>query len=148
MLGASFDRDDLDLRPRAGDNRAALRQISGYAPQLAAALAPTAAAEHVALRSATPDRLPLVGPLPDYPQNRLRYQRLANGRGPARYLPPVHQPGLYLLGGLGSRGITAAPLAAELLAAQLCGEPLPLPRGLADALNPMRLLIRALMRSG
>ena len=53
------------------------------------------------------------------------------------------QPGLYGLLGYASRGLIWAPLAAELLAASLEGEPLPLETSLADALDPGRFLLRA-----
>jgi tRNA 5-methylaminomethyl-2-thiouridine biosynthesis bifunctional protein len=43
---------------------------------------------------------------------------------------------------MGSRGLTFAPLAAELLAARLHHEPLPLPARLAAALDPARLFAR------
>jgi tRNA 5-methylaminomethyl-2-thiouridine biosynthesis bifunctional protein len=52
-------------------------------------------------------------------------------------------PGLYGLLGYASRGLTWAPLAAELLAASLEGEPLPLESSLVDALDPARFVLRA-----
>jgi tRNA 5-methylaminomethyl-2-thiouridine biosynthesis bifunctional protein len=55
--------------------------------------------------------------------------------------------GLYGLLGLGSRGLVWAPLAAELLAAQIAGEPLPLEGDLVDAVDPGRFLLRQLRRS-
>ncbi|MCB1316868.1 MAG: hypothetical protein KDK27_12980, partial [Leptospiraceae bacterium] len=51
-------------------------------------------------------------------------------------------PGLFVLGGLGSRGIVFAPLAAELLAAGMTGEFLPLEIELARLLAPARFLER------
>lgn len=47
-------------------------------------------------------------------------------------------PELYLLGGLGARGLLFAPLLAEQLAAQLCQEPEPLSTTLAQLVTPMR----------
>jgi tRNA 5-methylaminomethyl-2-thiouridine biosynthesis bifunctional protein len=55
---------------------------------------------------------------------------------------PRH-PGLYSLLGYASRGLIWAPLAAELLASQLEGEPLPLEAALVDALDPARFVLRA-----
>jgi tRNA 5-methylaminomethyl-2-thiouridine biosynthesis bifunctional protein len=49
------------------------------------------------------------------------------------------QPGLWTSAALGSRGLTFAALAAELLAARLHGEPLPLPVKLAAALDAARM---------
>ena len=43
-----------------------------------------------------------------------------------------------MLTALGARGLTLAPLLAELLAARLNDEPLPLPARLVAALDPRR----------
>ena len=47
-----------------------------------------------------------------------------------------------MLGALGSRGITWAPLAARLLAAQIAGSPWPLEASLCDAVDPARFIAR------
>ena len=47
-------------------------------------------------------------------------------------------PGLYTCIGLASRGITYAPLLAEMLASMIAGEPFPLERSLAARLAPQR----------
>jgi tRNA 5-methylaminomethyl-2-thiouridine biosynthesis bifunctional protein len=44
---------------------------------------------------------------------------------------------------LGSRGLTWAPLLADLVAAQALGEPWPIEQELADAMDPARWLVRA-----
>ena len=51
-----------------------------------------------------------------------------------------------MLGGLGSRGICSAPLLAEVLAAQMSDEPLPLDRVTLAGLNPNRLWVRKLLK--
>ena len=58
---------------------------------------------------------------------------------------PVHV-GLYMLGALGSRGLCSAPLAAEILAAQMSDEPIPLEGETLAALNPNRLWVRKLLK--
>jgi tRNA 5-methylaminomethyl-2-thiouridine biosynthesis bifunctional protein len=57
-----------------------------------------------------------------------------------------HWPGLYINAGHGSKGLVTCPLAAELLASLMSGEPLPVSRSVADALNPARFIIRNLIR--
>ncbi len=54
---------------------------------------------------------------------------------------------LYVNVGHGSRGLTSTPLCAELLAAQITGEPRPLPRELVQALSPARFVLRDLIRN-
>ncbi|MGV8267669.1 bifunctional tRNA (5-methylaminomethyl-2-thiouridine)(34)-methyltransferase MnmD/FAD-dependent 5-carboxymethylaminomethyl-2-thiouridine(34) oxidoreductase MnmC, partial [Pseudomonas aeruginosa] len=55
-------------------------------------------------------------------------------------------PGLSLNSGHGSRGLISGPLSGDLLAAGICGEPLPLPPAGAEACHPNRLLLRDLVR--
>jgi tRNA 5-methylaminomethyl-2-thiouridine biosynthesis bifunctional protein len=128
--GATYDDDgERALRQQShDDNLARLRSLLGDAK--AAANAPLAG--RVGFRCVAPDRLPLVGALADdRPTGRM--ERL-------RDLPRQH--GLYGLLGYASRGLTWAPLAAELLAAQLEGEPLPLEKTLVDALDPARFHLK------
>jgi len=54
---------------------------------------------------------------------------------------PRHE-GLYALLGLASRGLTWSPLAAELLVAQMSGEPLPVERDLCATLDPARFALQ------
>jgi len=91
------------------------------------------------LRCIAPDRLPLAGPLHDAAgalrlAARLRGAHLAD-------LP--RQPGLYVLAALGSRGLSLAPLLAELLAAQITGEPAPIESDLIAAVDPARFWLHA-----
>ena len=99
------------------------------------------------VRSATRDHLPMVGALPDYQATVTQYQDLQrrNQRGETVADAPVY-PGLFAIGGLGSRGLCSAPLAAEILAAQLFGEPLPGDARLLAALNPNRMWVRKLLK--
>jgi tRNA 5-methylaminomethyl-2-thiouridine biosynthesis bifunctional protein len=67
----------------------------------------------------------------------------------ARQVPDVACPwleGLYVNSGHGSRGLITAPLSGELVAAWVCGEPLPLPREVAQACHPNRFALRRLIR--
>lgn len=112
LFGATHDRGVLDPAPSdeaAARNRATL---SARLPDLAARIAAAGPSRsRVAVRATTPDRLPLAGALGD---------------------------GLYILGGLGSRGFCAAPLLAEHVAATAVGAPSPLARDLAARVTPAR----------
>jgi len=94
------------------------------------------------LRCVARDRLPLAGAVADEAAaldaaTELRGAHLAD-------LP--RREGLFCSFALGSRGLTLAPLAAELIAAQVEGEPWPVERALADALDPARFLLQRLRR--
>lgn len=129
--GATYDLDpDPALwQSSHDDNLARLRAL--LSDPNAAAGAPLAG--RVGFRTVAPDRLPLIGRLPDF-----------DAAGVTERLRDVpRHPGLYGLLGYASRGLTWAPLAAELLAASLEGEPLPLEANLVDALDPARFVLRA-----
>lgn len=133
-LGASYDaHDDPALRADSqAQNLEKIRSLLGDS-----ALGEGAGlAGRVGFRCVAPDRLPLVGALPAMDAGA-RIERL---RDVAR------APGLYGLLGYASRGLTWAPLAAELLASQLDNDPLPIEADLASALDPARFLVRARRR--
>ena len=87
----------------------------------------------VGWRATTADRLPLIGPVPDLDAPR-------PARADAARMQP-RRAGLWLHTGLGSRGLTTAPLGAELIAAQISGAPWPLEADLADAIDPARWVL-------
>jgi tRNA 5-methylaminomethyl-2-thiouridine biosynthesis bifunctional protein len=131
LIGATQQVGDDDEQPRDADHTHNLERAQQLLGQ-AVARDGAALGGRVAWRATTHDRLPLVGRAPD-PQAVLPARRDA-----PRLLP--RQPGLYLLSGLGSRGLTSAALAGELIAAQLTGAPWPLEADLVDAVDPARLL--------
>ena len=99
-----------------------------------------------AIRCSTPDHLPMVGAVPDSKLQSEQYHDLYKAL-PARHYPqPINHTNLFMLCGLGSRGLTTAPLCAEILVSQIVNEPLPLSSNLLDALNPNRFLVRGLIR--
>jgi tRNA 5-methylaminomethyl-2-thiouridine biosynthesis bifunctional protein len=111
LFGATHERGETDpvISDAASErNRATL---AARLPGLAGRVGKTQA--RAAVRATTPDRMPLAGALP----------------GP---------PGLYVLGGLGSRGFCHAPLLAQHLAARITGAPSPLPAALAARVSPQR----------
>ncbi|MFZ4876012.1 FAD-dependent 5-carboxymethylaminomethyl-2-thiouridine(34) oxidoreductase MnmC [Janthinobacterium sp. Mn2066] len=133
-VGATYDADgDAALRATSQqDNIGKVADILNV-PAFDAPLA-----GRTGFRCVAPDRLPLAGALPD-PAVPGRCERL-------RDVP--RWPGLFGLLGYASRGLIWAPLAAELLACQLEGEPLPLEVQLVDAVDPGRFLLRDRRRKG
>ncbi len=152
LCGATTQHHDLDPALRAtdhGHNLAQAQRLGALAPELANDLASslddgnqTALTGRVGWRATTPDRLPLVGALPWHP-DRLAAAAVVR-REQARMLPRERSQlgGLYVLGGLGSRGITWAALAGELLAHWVTGSPCPVEAELRDALDPARFSAR------
>ena len=96
------------------------------------------------VRCATRDHLPMVGNVPDYHATLSQYAHLAEDKETAASAPVY--PDLFMLGALGSRGLCTAPLCAEILAAQMSHEPIPMDAGTLAALNPNRLWVRKLLK--
>ncbi len=129
--GATYDLD-ADPRLRASSQQENLERLRALiSTPDAGAGAPLAG--RVGFRSVAPDRLPLVGALPDVDA--------AGGTERLRDVP--RHPGLYSLLGYASRGLIWAPLCAELLVSRLEYAPLPLEASLVDALDPARFVLRA-----
>ncbi len=99
------------------------------------------------VRSATRDHMPMVGAVPDFEATLAQYGDLQRQRQHGEQVAdaPVY-PELFMIGALGSRGLCSAPLAAEILAAQLFGEPLPGDEEMLAALNPNRMWVRKLLK--
>lgn len=101
----------------------------------------------VGVRCAVRDRMPLMGNVADYAQQIADYGNLFNLRRRKQTIKPAAQhKNLYLLGALGSRGLTSAPLLGEVLASLIYGEPLPLSEDILHQLSPNRSWIRKLLK--
>jgi tRNA 5-methylaminomethyl-2-thiouridine biosynthesis bifunctional protein len=101
---------------------------------------------HVALRCNSNDYLPIAGVMPVLDIFNQRYDQIRHDRKQIIDAPAPVRPGLAVLASLGSRGLSAAPLAAELLVDQLLGTLPPVPRYLQRAIAPARFAERALKR--
>ncbi|MEM9840376.1 MAG: FAD-dependent 5-carboxymethylaminomethyl-2-thiouridine(34) oxidoreductase MnmC, partial [Pseudomonadota bacterium] len=98
-----------------------------------------------ALRATTPDRHPIAGPV--YSGNAAdTYAGLRKGLK-VDYPPASYLHGLYVLSGLGSRGLVTAPILGDHVAALITGGVSPLSREAAHLVHPGRFLIRALKRN-
>ena len=96
------------------------------------------------VRCATRDHLPMVGNVPDYDATLVEYASLAEKKDEA-VSAPVYDD-LFMFAALGSRGLCSAPLCAEILAAQMSEEPIPMDASTLAALNPNRLWVRKLLK--
>lgn len=122
VIGSSFDLEDDDPAVRADSHAGNLERLEKMMPGTLAGfnpgLDPSTLEGRVAFRAVVPDRLPMAGAMPE-----------------AR--------GIYGAFAYGSRGLLWAGLCGELLASALDGEPLPVERKLAAAVDPGRFKLRA-----
>ncbi|KXI22152.1 bifunctional tRNA (5-methylaminomethyl-2-thiouridine)(34)-methyltransferase MnmD/FAD-dependent 5-carboxymethylaminomethyl-2-thiouridine(34) oxidoreductase MnmC [Photobacterium sanguinicancri] len=98
----------------------------------------------VGVRSASRDHLPIVGDVCRIDDLISQYSDLRDNKDIAEAVPCYNN--LYSFLGLGSRGLSSAPLLGELIASQICGDPLPLPNDVLEALHPGRSWVRRLVR--
>ncbi|SDD66101.1 FAD-dependent 5-carboxymethylaminomethyl-2-thiouridine(34) oxidoreductase MnmC [Rhodospira trueperi] len=153
LLGATHEpwraRTDNPYAPRDGDDARIRESLAGEWPALAEALGvePTIGAL-AGLRATTPDHLPLAGRLFDTAALAETHGETLRkgGRKAAGALPAPGADGLFTLCGLGSHGLTTAPLLAEAVAAAVTDTPSPLPPDLTAAVHPARFAARALIR--
>ena len=121
--GSTFDRGHPPQRAgettpcKPEDHTTNLAKLASLLPATAASLGDPAGRLQAwaGIRCTSPDRLPLVGPV-----------------------DPTRRPGLWLCTALGTRGLTWGLLCGELLAAELVGDPLPVPLSQARALLASR----------
>jgi tRNA 5-methylaminomethyl-2-thiouridine biosynthesis bifunctional protein len=115
FCGSTYGRGETDLAPRRSDHQENLTKLGALLPAVEQRVVQTFSSRAVkawtGVRCASADRRPLLGEL---------------------------ERGLWVSTAMGSRGLTFAALCAELLAARLHGEPLPLEKRLAQALDALR----------
>ena len=123
FAGATYEADATRLADVPAQHRANLQRLRELMPTMADALSAAFASGDVSAwtgtRCVTRDRLPLVGPLQAGDDNTL-----------------------WISAGMGSRGLSFSALCAELLASQMCAEPLPVEASLVRSLHAQRARAR------
>ncbi len=145
-FGSTYQNVDEALRSTAENSPLNLAALKALSPSLAAGIDNSRIESWSGFRATTPDHMPIVGPLPDGSAWQAIYGPAMRGRAVGRSDASPWRDGLYCIGALGSRALASAPLAAELLAAMIDGGPLPTSRTVAEALQPVRFLVRAQKR--
>jgi tRNA 5-methylaminomethyl-2-thiouridine biosynthesis bifunctional protein len=142
VVGSTYDFEDEDPEPRASGHAGNLERLELLLPGSTARLDPARLAGTVGFRCVTPDRLPLIGRVPDV--GAAFVNTAARSGKWAQEMPRLD--GLYGAFGYASRGLTWAALGGELIGSMLEGEPLPLEGDLVDAIDPARFALRRARR--
>lgn len=130
LIGATSQLDDIDPDERLADHLENLAKLAANLPGFATGIDPAGLQGRVGIRPMSPDRLPIVGPVP-----------APEFSGSPRLHALPRQPGLWCVQGFGARGIVWSMLMADLLLSRIEGEPLPLESDLVDAVDPGRFLL-------
>lgn len=144
-IGASYDRQNLtltfDAQAQQENAQKLIRCLAEQTWPLEVDVSGNQSRQGV--RCVSRDHLPLVGNIGELTKITEQYRELAQQ---PEAEPIALYPQLYAFAGLGSRGLSSAPLMAELLASQICGDPLPLSVDLLEQLHPCRMWVRKLRK--
>ena len=145
VIGASFITENDSSAIVTAEHTQNLLHLQQYLPGFAAdeVMNQNVALEgRAAVRAVTPDRLPMVGAVPDFDYVQRNYSDLQRGKPASFYPAGRSMAGLYVNVGHGARGFTSTSLAAQLLAALITGDVLPVSLPVLHALHPARFYIR------
>ena len=145
-IGATFEKNSFDTTAKAEDDAYNLAMLEKCLPGLSPWEEKDVISSKARLRCMTPDHLPMVGPMPDIDAHKATYSHLAKDKN-WRYnqAAPVID-NLYLMTGLGARGLCSAPLLADILAADICNTPYPVDSKMLFNLAPNRFVIRDIIK--
>lgn len=146
LWGATFEPSGPDFAAE-GTDAARVENLGGLSrlsPDWVGEVRTDRVASRASLRATTPDRLPLIGAVPDDAAARRVFAMMRTGQSVEADMPRI--PGLFVASGFGARGFTWGPWAARILAAQLAGLPPPASLPSLRAVSPARFVFRALRR--
>ena len=146
-LGSTYVKNDLstDVRGDETEMNLATHEQALANTDIVQALQHDGKAR-AATRLGSPDHQPVVGALHNFDLLKEHYTMLGVGK-PLTSAPVLPSSVVSTLTCLGSRGLTTAPLMAEVLVSSLCKEPLPLSNDLLNAVNTSRFMTREAIRS-
>ena len=142
-MGATFKRHDQDISYRETeqiDNHQKLKKCVVNKPWVESITLNDQA--HIAIRCTTRDHFPYVGELTDYEQLK-KDQKL----GLKVNKNSIALPDVYLLTGLGSRGLCSAPLLGEMLASKINQESLPIAQHIDQKMKIPRQWISYMLKN-
>ncbi|MBL4822424.1 MAG: bifunctional tRNA (5-methylaminomethyl-2-thiouridine)(34)-methyltransferase MnmD/FAD-dependent 5-carboxymethylaminomethyl-2-thiouridine(34) oxidoreductase MnmC [Colwellia sp.] len=148
-IGATFKKNNTSTIATKEDDKFNLAMLESCLPDLAKEINWTEqdiSSSKARLRCMTPDHMPMVGAMPDIQQHLETYPHLAKDKNwQYKQAAPVVK-NLYLMMGFGARGLCSAPLAADILTADLCGTLYPVDNNMLFNLSPNRFVIRDIIR--
>lgn len=145
-IGATFEKDSINIEPTAEDDDFNLNMLDKCLPELVSWSKNDIATSKARLRCMTPDHLPIVGPMPDIEAHKRDYAHLSKDKNWRYNQLPKVIPNMYVMTGFGARGLCTAPLAADILLADLCGTPYPVDNKRLFSLAANRFVIRDITR--
>ena len=145
-IGATFDKHDRDIAVRNEDDAYNIAMISQSMPELETIDSSNIVSQKARLRAMTPDHLPIAGPMPKTSEYPAIYGKLAEDKNWKINTPAPYYSNLYVMSGLGARGLCSAPLVSDMLVADLCNQPYSLPSKMRFNLAANRFVIKDIIK--
>ena len=148
-IGATFNKNSTRITAEPEEDQFNIHMLTTCLPELTKSIDWTRqdiATSKSRLRCMTPDHMPMVGPMPDIQKHIETYPHLAKDKNWKYQQSAPVIDNLYVMMGFGARGLCSAPLAADILAADLCGTPYPVDNNMLFNLSPNRFVIRDIVK--
>ena len=141
IFGATFERNNNQAVMNPQADAINQQQLHKYLPDFYNSLGEIKSS-HVAIRMTTPDRFPYAGGVIDQAHYQRDYADIHQGKHWKKYPIGQYLQGLFVLAGLGSRGLTTGGYCASHLVNIINGNPLE--SKILNALHAGRFMIRRL----
>ena len=147
-LGATYDLGNTDGHYKEEDNLKNLNQLEKWLVDSATLKTKSSAITggKAGLRTTCSDYTPIAGPAPDMLAMTQDLSELKNNAKACRTVYGSYQRGLYINTAYGSKGLTFAPVCADLITSQIRAIPLGETHTMQKMLSPARFLIRKLKK--
>lgn len=145
-IGATFQKNSFDVMAKSEEDEFNLNMLHQCLPGLINWNMDDVRASKARLRCMTPDHLPMVGAFPNINAHIATYPHLRKDKNWKYKAAAPCVENLYVLTGLGARGLVSAPLLADILVADICGTPYPVDDEQLFNLSPNRFVIRDLIK--
>ena len=146
-LGATYDLGNTDGRYKEEDNLKNLKQLEKWLVD-SSTLADNSIVTggKAGLRTTSSDYTPIAGPAPDMPAMTQDLSDLKHNAKGCRESYGSYLQGLYVNVGYGSKGLTFAPVCADLISAHIKATPCGQTHTMQKMLSPARFLVRKLKK--
>lgn len=145
-IGATFQKNSFDVIAKPEEDEFNLNMLHQCLPGLTHWKMDDIRASKARLRCMIPDHLPMVGAFPNIKAHVQAYPHLRKDKNWNYDTAAPCIDNLYVLTGLGARGLVSAPLLADILVADICGTPYPVDDEQLFNLSPNRFVIRDLIK--
>lgn len=145
-IGATFDKNNTSIEATTADDAFNLSMLDKCLPDLLSWQLDDVKSHKARLRCMTPDHLPMVGAMPNIDSHIDNYSHLSKDKNWKYAQPAPTVDNIYVMTGLGARGLVSAPLLADILVADICGTPYPVDDEQLFNLSPNRFVIRDIIK--